>query len=148
MEQSVEAFWENFEKETGEKVLAKTMGQYFSSPKDRGDWGLLVLSTTTVRFRKTPGENWFASLFRASATSVPQKSEEDLVIPFASITGLKTPPKKFLDFLFGSPFLSFTIEYVKNTFEAMEAAEPRTARFAVDPKNDFFTKLKETANIS
>lgn len=141
MEQSVEAFWENFERETGEKVLAKTMSQRFPSSKDRGDWGLLVLSPTGLRFRKTPGENWFASLFRASSPSVPGKSEEDLVIPFSSIVSISSPPKKFLDFLFGSPFQSLKIEFTKN-----DARED--VRFAVDPKTVFFTQLRELAKLS
>jgi hypothetical protein len=140
MEQSVEAFWENFEKETGEKVLMKTMSQRFASSKDRGDWGLLVLSPSVLRFRKTPGENWFSSLFRASSPSVPGKSEEDLVIPFSSIASISTPPKKFLDFLFGSPFQNFKVEFTKN-----EARE--NVRFAVDPKNNFVARLKELAKL-
>jgi len=140
MEQSVEAFWENFEQETGEKVLAKTMSQRFASPKDRGDWGLLVLSPSGLRFRKTPGENWFASLFRASSPSVPGKSEQDLVIPFSSIVSISTPPKKFLDFLFGSPFQTFRVEFTKK-----DARED--VRFAVDPKNSFVARLKELAKL-
>ncbi|HWR12014.1 MAG TPA: hypothetical protein VN445_09335 [Rectinemataceae bacterium] len=135
MEDSVEAFWTDFEKETGEKVLAKTMGQLFSSPKDRGDWGLIVLSPRGIRFRRTPGENWFASMFRNSSPPVPAKSEEDLVIPYDSISAIKNPPKKFLDFLFGSPFLLMVISYEKD-------GQGREARFAVDPRSDFQKQLK------
>ncbi len=141
MEQSVEAFWENFERETGEKVLAKTMSQRFASPKDRGDWGLLVLSATGLRFRKTPGENWFASLFRASSPSVPENNDGDLVIRFSSIVSISSPPKKFLDFLFGSPFRTLRIEFTQG--EAREVV-----RFALDPKNAFFAKLKELAKLT
>jgi hypothetical protein len=136
MEETVEAFWANFEKETGEKVLAKTMGQYFSSSKDRGDWGLLVLSPTGLRFRKTPGENWFASLFKASAPLVSTRGEEDLFIPYVSIKQVVNPPRKFLDFLFGSPFLAIVISYRVDESE-------REARLALDPKSDFQAKLKE-----
>jgi len=59
----IEAFWANFEKEIGEKILSKTMGQHFSSRNHRG-MGLLVLTPSAIRFRPTPGENWFQSLFR------------------------------------------------------------------------------------
>jgi len=136
MDETVEAFWEKFEKQTGEKVIARTMGQYFAAPKDRGDWGLLVLSPTGIRFRKTPGENWFASLFKASAPSVSLGSEEDIFIPFASITKISNPPRKFLDFLFGTPFLAIIIAFEKN-------GEGQEVRFAVDPKGDFYAKLEE-----
>lgn len=138
MQESVEAFWANFEKETGEKVLAKTMGQYFSTPKDRGDWGLIVLSPTALRFRKTPSENWFASMFKASSVSVPTKSEADLVIPYASISKISTPSKKFLDFLFGSPYLVIIVSFQNEDGD-------HEGRFAVDPKGDFHAKLMDLA---
>ena len=112
MENNVEAFWADFERETGEKVLARTMGQFFSSSKDRGDWGLLVLSPTGIRFRRTPGENWFASMFKTSSPPVSTKSVEDLVISYGSISSVTNPPKKFLDYLFGSPFLLMVISNI------------------------------------
>lgn len=135
MDESVEAFWAGFERETGEKVLCRTMGQYFPSPKDRSDWGLLVLSPSGLRFRKTPGENWFASMFKTSAPSVPVRSEDDLLIPFASILRVAVPPRKFLDFLFGTPFCAFTVYY-------HHEGEDKEARFAADPKSDILTRLR------
>lgn len=135
MEESVEVFWANFEKETGEKVLARTMAQRFSSPKDRGDWGLLVLSPTGLRFRPTPGQNWFSSLFKASSAQVPSQANEDIFIPYVNIVGLQNPGRKFLDFLFGTPFLAFDIRFTSLTGEEQ-------VRFAVDPKSDFLDSLK------
>ncbi len=135
MDESVEAFWAGFERETGEKVLCRTMGQYFPSPKDRSDWGLLVLSPTGLRFRKTPGENWFASMFKSSASAVPSRSEDDLVIPYSSISRISLPPRKFLDFLFGTPFSAFTLYY-------RHEGEEKEARFAADPKSDFVARLR------
>ncbi|MCE5256258.1 MAG: hypothetical protein LLF89_05345 [Spirochaetaceae bacterium] len=147
MDKSVEEFWEEFEKETGEKVLAKTMGQSFSSSNDRGDWGLLVVTPTCIRFRKTPGENWFATLFKTSRPKVPVKSEEDLVIPFSSIVSLVPPPRKFLDFLFGSPFFTFTVHYKTGFSEELAETPVSKIRFAVDPKSDFFVQLKQKAGL-
>jgi hypothetical protein len=137
MEKSAEAFWAAFETETGEKVLSKTMGQIFDSPSDRGDWGLLVLSPSSFRFRKTPGQNWFASLFKASSPPPPQTAADDLVIPLTSIKNLKLPPKKLLDMLFGSPFVIFTLEH--ETFSGAVKT-----RFGVDPKSEFFISLKKS----
>ncbi len=136
MEESVEVFWANFEKETGEKVLDRTMAQRFSSPKDRGDWGLLVLSPTGLRFRPTPGQNWFSSLFKASSAPVPARADEDIFISYASMLSLRNPPRKFLDFLFGTPFLAFDIR-----FSSPQGEEQ--LRFAVDPKSDFLVSLKK-----
>lgn len=136
MDKSAEAFWADFERETGEKVLAKTMGQIFLSKKDKGEWGLLVLSPTGLRFRKTPGESWFASLLRAEAKPVTRYKEDDIFIPYSSITRLARPPKRFFDFLFGSPFLSFIVE-------TMEDGGAGRYCFSVDPKNDFFSRLEK-----
>jgi len=143
MDKSVEDFWEEFERLTGEKVLARTMGQSFSSPSDRGDWGLLVLSATCLRFRKTPGENWFATLFKAAKPKVPDEIEDDLVIPFSSITSIVSPERKFLDFLFGSPFFTFTVHYKAGVPGEAGEGSVESIRFAVDPKNDFFPQLKK-----
>ncbi|MDP2790979.1 MAG: hypothetical protein Q8O15_04375 [Rectinemataceae bacterium] len=135
MDESVEAFWAGFERETGEKALCRTMGQYFPSPKDRSDWGLLVLSPTGLRFRRTPGENWFASMFKASSPALSSRSEDDLVIPYPSIIRISLPPKKFLDFLFGTPFSAFTLYYHGEGGE-------KEARFAADPKSDIIARLR------
>lgn len=143
MDDTAEAFWASFEKETGEPVLAKTMGQYLASAKDRGDWGLFVLSPTGLRFRRTPGENWFASLFRTSSVSVPKGKEADIVIPYTAITRVSFPPKRFLDVLFGSPFLAFCVFYREGAL-AGDGAEIE-ARFAIDPKSDIPARLKEFA---
>ncbi|MCX7027781.1 MAG: hypothetical protein NT061_09925 [Spirochaetes bacterium] len=136
MDENIEAFWANFEKEVGEKVLEKTMGQHFPSPKGNGSWGLLVLTPSGLRFRPTPSQNWFASIFKSAPSTVPSQSEEDLLIPFSSISRLSNPPKKFLDFLFGSPFLEIHLFYQKDGRE-------EEARFSVDPKSGFKKKLQE-----
>jgi hypothetical protein len=143
MDDTAEAFWAGFEKEIGEPVLARTMGQYLASSKDRGDWGLFVLSPSGLRFRRTPGENWFASLFRSSSVSVPKEKEADIVIPYADITRIAFPPKKFLDALFGSPFLVFSVFYKESG--AAPEGEGCEARFAIDPKSDIPARLKEFA---
>lgn len=143
MDDTAEAFWAGFEKETGEPVLARTMGQYLASSKDRGDWGLFVLSPSGLRFRRTPGENWFASLFRTSSVSVPKEKEADIVIPYAAITRIAFPPRKFLDALFGSPFLAFSVFYREARAEG--GGGEIEARFAIDPKSDIPARLKEFA---
>ncbi|MDX9826386.1 MAG: hypothetical protein RBT73_01450 [Spirochaetia bacterium] len=135
MEESVELFWANFEKETGEKVLSRTMAQRYSSPKDRGDWGLLVLSPTGLRFRPTPGQNWFSSLFKASSAPAPSQTNEDIFIPYATMLNLESPQRRFMDFLFGTPFLAFDLRFSSPGGE-------KQLRFAVDPKSDFLDKLK------
>jgi hypothetical protein len=136
METSAEEFWSRYEAEVGEKVLARTMGQSFFSNKDKGDWGLVVLTEGALRFRRTPGESWFASLFRSSSLSpIPAKAEEDIAIPLEVIHSVSSPKRRFLDFLFGGPFLMLTVAY--DTEKGKEEI-----RFAVDPKSDLKVLLE------
>jgi hypothetical protein len=52
-----------------------------------------------------------------------------------------TPPKKLLDFLFGSPFRIILIS-------CREGGGNKELRFAVDPKSDFPEKLTEKVAAS
>lgn len=139
MDMSVEEFWQNYEREIGEKIISRTMAQCFVSAKDRGDWGLLVLSTSALRFRKTPGDNWFSSLFKASSTKIQDTKVEDNTIPLSAIKEITDPPKKLLDMLFGSPFKQVTVRF-------SELGEEKTLRFALDPKSDLLVQLKKCTN--
>jgi hypothetical protein len=87
------------------------MGQHFSTRKSQGEWGLLVLSETALRFRPTPGENWFDSLFRMAAPRVPKEPIADILVPLESIASIELPKKHFFDFLFSPPFTVFTLRY-------------------------------------
>lgn len=132
MNTEIEAFWDRFEKECGERVLRKTMAQRFLSPSDRGDWGLLVLTDHSLRFRKTPGENWFASLFKAATPPPPPENPDlDLVIHRSDLVSVQAPPRKILDFLFGSPFAGFIVTYKS------EGGIEKNVRFALDQRDGF-----------
>ena len=130
----IEAFWADFEQEIGEKVLSKTMSQHFTSRKSQGEWGLLVLTPSAIRFRPTPGENWFQSLFRMASPKVPQEQAADIVLPLTYITAIELPKKRFFDFLFSPPFTVFTLRYRLGD-------EEKSLLLGVDPKTEFFTKL-------
>ncbi len=134
MQADVEAFWANFEQEIGETILSKTMGQHFSSRKSQGEWGLLVLTGSAIRFRPTPGENWFQSLFRMAAPKVPQEPLSDIVLPLTFITAIELPKKRFFDFLFSPPFTVFTLRY-------RLGEEEKSLLLGADPKSEFFDKL-------
>ncbi len=137
MQSDVEAFWSDFEKEIGEKIRSKTMCQHFDSKKSQGEWGLLVLSESTLRFRATPGENWFQSLFKMAAPKVSQEPREDVVLPLRDISGLELPKKHFFDFLFSPPFTVITLRYAAG-------GEAREVLFGVDTKAELFKILLAT----
>ncbi len=134
MQSDVEAFWSDFEKEIGEKILSRTMCQHFNSKKSQGEWGLLVLTASTVRFRPTPGENWFQSLFKMSAPKVTKEPLEDIVLPLGAISSLEFPKKHFLDFLFSPPFTIITLRYTA-------CDEARELRLGIDIKAELYNML-------
>jgi len=134
MQTDIEAFWAHFEEEIGEKIISKTMGQYFSSQKSQGEWGLLVLTDSTIRFRPTPGENWLQSLFRLGSPKQPKEPVPDTVLPLSYITAIELPQKHFFDFLFSPPFTVFTLRYRLGD-------EEKILLFGADPKSDLFGKL-------
>ena len=134
MQSEVEAFWSGFEKEIGEKILSKTMCQHFNSKKSQGEWGLLVLTESALRFRPTPGENWFQSLFKMAAPKAPQEPLEDTVLPLGSISDLELPRKRFFDFLFSPPFTVITLRYTID-------GESRNLLLGIDTKAELFREL-------
>jgi len=134
MQSDVEAFWSDFEKEIGEKILSRTMCQHFNSKKSQGEWGLLVLTESSVRFRPTPGENWFQSLFKMSAPKVSKEPLEDTILSLGAIANLELPKKHFFDFLFSPPFTVITLHY-------SAGGEARELLLGIDTKAELFSML-------
>jgi len=103
--------------------------------------GLLVLTASTIRFRPTPGENWFQSLFKMATPKVPKEPQEDIVVPLSAITAIELPKKRFLDFLFSPPFTVFTVHYRLDEKEL-------TVLLGADPKSEVIEKLKWASPIA
>ncbi|MFZ2635583.1 MAG: hypothetical protein WAZ99_01685 [Rectinemataceae bacterium] len=137
MEESAELYWQRFETETGEKVIAKTMGQCFTSAKDRGDWGLAILTEKHFFFRKIAGQNWLSGLFKASSTGKEPERIEDMVFALSEISGIGEPRRSLFDRIFGTPFSVFTIK-------RFSEPEGEPLRFSVDPKGGFLQALQDS----
>ncbi len=132
-------FWRNFENETGEKVLARSIGQVYRSPdKASGVWGLLVLTDKSFRFKHMPNDNWLLSLFRRVDRSAEPEKLEDVVIPRAEILSVNAPKKGFLDKLFGSAFANFSV-----SSRGSGAELPVIHRFSVDPGSGLLKALED-----
>jgi hypothetical protein len=67
-EQSSADFWEEYEKNTGEKVLARGLGKYisgwdeFTEKNWKGLWGLLITTSCGFRFLHFPQNSWMDAL--------------------------------------------------------------------------------------
>jgi len=104
-------FWEAFERETGEKVAARCLGEFFpegSSGSSEGIWGLLIVTDKALRFKATPSDNMVLGLFKRPE-SKEQKAPLDLSVPLGEITALEAPQRGFLSRLFGPVTQGFTV---------------------------------------
>ena len=85
-EKSADDFWREYEEQTGEKVLARTLGQYISGWKEfdasgiTALWGLVIVTSGGFRFHHFPQQNWLDALIRPPATS-GMPAERTIFIP-------------------------------------------------------------------
>ena len=67
-EKSAEEFWLEYEEKIGQKVLARSLGQYLSGWEDfdiKGlspAWGLLIATSGGFRFHHFPQRNWLQAM--------------------------------------------------------------------------------------
>jgi len=83
---SPEDFWREYEEKTGEKVLARGMGQYvsgwdeFDSPPGNPIWGLIIATSGGFRFHHFPQANWLTALSQFGSGGEAPK-EKTIFIP-------------------------------------------------------------------
>ena len=79
-------FWREYEENTGEKVLSRTLGQYVSGwdkfgPAGRNPlWGLVIATSGGFRFHHFPQANWFTNLTGFGSGDEPPQ-EKTIFIP-------------------------------------------------------------------
>jgi hypothetical protein len=132
-------FWENFEKETGEKVEARSIGEYFKEgPGGIGIWGLAILTEKSFRFKFMPSENWLFSLLKRAEKSKPKEPPADIVIARDSILGLRIPKRSFMARILGPAFPRIAIHYGSLDGE-------RDCHFTIDPTSGILQSLERLA---
>jgi hypothetical protein len=79
-------FWREYEAKTGEKVLARSLGQYKSGWQEfdgnnwGGIWGLVIATSGGFRFHHFPHMSWLDALTRFSSGAEPP-TEKTIFIP-------------------------------------------------------------------
>ncbi len=137
-------YWSAFEKETGEKVVARSIGEFYRARDDSsGLWGLLVLTDKSFRFKHMPSENWLSSMFRRADKSRPAAPVE-ITIPRANILSLHVPARGFFARLLGPAFQRFTIT-ARDAGVAIEAAGEKNYLFSFDPSSGILAALQKAA---
>jgi hypothetical protein len=87
---STEDFWREYEENTGEKVITRSLGRYisgwdeFDAERTNGLWGLIIVTSGGFRFHHFPQENWLTALARfGSGGEMPR--EKTIFIPSGDI---------------------------------------------------------------
>ena len=89
-DKSPEDFWREYEEQTGEKIIARSLGQYvsgwdaFDTPPNAPLWGLIVATSGGFRFHHFPQANWLSAIIRLGSLNDPPK-EKTIFIPASRI---------------------------------------------------------------
>jgi hypothetical protein len=119
-EKNPEDFWLEYEKQTGEKVLARSLGRYisgweeFDSQRWNSIWGLIIATSGGFRFHHFSQTNWLQALASFGNYNAPK--EKTFFIPKNNIISAKiieetgwwkkifksTPPQLLIDYRDGT----------------------------------------------
>jgi hypothetical protein len=88
-------FWKDYEASIGEKVLAKSLGQYLSGWAEYTQplWGLAIAASGSFRFHHFPHEGWITALSRITSGGEAPK-EKTFAIPKESIRSVELVMEK------------------------------------------------------
>jgi hypothetical protein len=83
---SPDEFWRDYEEKTGEKVIARCLGQYvsgwdgFNNSSKNPLWGLIIATSGGFRFHHFPQQSWLTALSSIGGNYEPPK-EKTIFIP-------------------------------------------------------------------
>ena len=84
-EREPDAFWQEYEEKTGEKVLARSLGQYLSGWEEFDNrrwtnmWGLIIASSGGFRFHHFPQQGWLEAFTQFTGSGASR--EKTIFIP-------------------------------------------------------------------
>ena len=87
-------FWRDYEEKTGEKVLARSLGQYISGWEEFDSkgwsalWGLVIVTSGGFRFHHFPHMGWLEALSRLTSGGDAPK-EKTLFVPNERLVSAK-----------------------------------------------------------
>ena len=112
-EREIAAFWSDLEDELGERIIARSIGEYFSGFEGiKGPlWGLFFITESSFYFRHFNQPNWFSAVIQASGSSVGN-GELFISIPRKDILEAGTVKSaSFLSRLIAPPQPVLVLEY-------------------------------------
>ena len=147
-EKSPDVFWQEYEEQTGEKVLARSLGRYISGWEEFDSkglssmWGLIIATSGGFRFHHFPQQNWLIALTQLSSRETPKERtifiQKDWLISVRLIKESRwwkklfapTPPHLVIDYRDGTESkkqLLLEVEYYTGNLESPDIAETLTA---------------------
>jgi len=135
MEDEAARFRRELEERTGEKVVATTAASLDSDqPGMMPRWGVLVLTSASLRFLDQPSQHWLSYLVQPhDVTSSPEPYAE-LIIPLGNDVSVTIKKRGTLSRIFSSPFEPLAVSW-------REDGQDRQESFSVDPRCRLFTAL-------
>ena len=119
-DKSTQTFWQEYEENTGEKVLERGLGMYiggwdeFDEKKLKGIWGLVVTTSGGFRFHHFPKNSWFENLTNFSGAK--QQNEKTFFITQEKIISCEIKKEtKWWKKIFGSSAPVLVIRYFDDT---------------------------------
>ena len=116
-QKSPDDFWREYEEKTGEKVLARSLGQYMSGWEEFDSsgwtalWGLIIATSGGFRFHHFPQANWITALTRLTSGDDAPK-EKTFFIPKARIVSAELlTEKRWWKKIFSPSSPELTIHY-------------------------------------
>ncbi len=136
MTRDAETFWRDYERDTGETVEARAMGQWLGPGAPReGVWGILVLTDRSFHFLGRKSENWVRGLFTLRGREDPEPVE--FRIPREALRGLEEPRRTWLSRILGAAFPEIALSW-----DPAAGGEASRAVFNVDDQQGFLDKLR------
>jgi hypothetical protein len=126
-------FWSAFEKETGEKIEARSEGKWFRLP-EKGSAGLLILTDKSFRFKYVPDTS---GSFMGTDISPELEDRAEFTIPRGDIVSVSLPKRGFFAWLARRPFPRCSIV-------ARSASGEKTYVFSADPSGGLIAALEKT----
>ena len=118
-DKTADMFWQEFEEQTGEKVLSRGLGKYVSGWDEfdkrmwNGIWGLLINTSGGFRFHHFPQMSWIESL--TSFSSLKQPKEKTIFIPNERIVSSQLIKEtKWWKKIFSNAVPHFIIRYTED----------------------------------
>ena len=137
-QKDAEKFWREYEEETGEKVLARSLGRYmsgweeFDSKEWTSIWGLIIATSGGFRFHHFPQTSWLTALSNFGNNDAPK--EKTFFIPKEKIISAKIIEEtKWWKKIFGSAPPQLLIDYkdvTENTKQVLLEVEFRHENLA------------------